>query len=46
MVSVPEPLKDLVAGDQETATVRLPGVLPVPHNQGVALTVQTEPRII
>ena len=46
LVSVPEPLEDLVAGEQETAAVRLPGVLPVPHHQGVTLTIQTEPRTI
>ena len=46
LVSLSEPLEDLVAGEEETATIRVPGVLPVPHHQGVALTVQTEPGTV
>ena len=46
LMSLSEPLEDLLAGEEETATVRVPRVLPVPHHQGVALIVQTEPETV
>ena len=42
-MSLSEPLENLVAGEQETAAVRVPWILPVPYHQAVTLTVQTEP---